>query len=511
MNDWTHGYVADVNYTYSYCNELNPHRIPLLFLNAGLAFPRISTACELGFGEGISVTIHAVCTGCLWYGTDFNPAHTAFAESVMAACGTEAKLFDQSFDEFCNRTDLPDFDFVGLHGVWSWISDENRRVIVDFLRRKLRAGGVVYTGYNTLPGWAAMIPMRRLMVEHMNVMIPPASGRIRRIDSALDFAEKLCALDPLFVRVNPTIGDRINAMKHQHRSYLAHEYFNRDWLPMSFAEMTECLAAAKLTYACSAHFLDHVEAINLTTAQQAFLAEIPDAMFRQSVRDIIINQHFRRDYWVKGPRWLSQVEQAEALACQQVVLITDPSTITFDVTGALGQTGLSEAIYAPIIELLSSHKPFTLGEIAQAVAGTGLSGVQLYAALLVLAGKGVLAPACDEAALEKTKAQSVKLNLFLLEKARGNPELNHLASPVTGGGIPLSRFHQLFLLARSQGWNTPSDWAEAVLQVLAAQGEHLLKDGNPLQTAEENLAELADEASLFATKLLPVLQALQVA
>jgi hypothetical protein len=36
MTDWTAGYVADIGYTYGYYTELNPLRVRLAFLNAGL-------------------------------------------------------------------------------------------------------------------------------------------------------------------------------------------------------------------------------------------------------------------------------------------------------------------------------------------------------------------------------------------------------------------------------------------------------------------------------------------
>jgi hypothetical protein len=74
-------------------------------------------------------------------------------------------------------------------------------------------------------------------------------------------------------------------MKSANRHYLAHEYFNRDWHPMHFATMASWLEGAKVQYAGSAHYLDHVDAINLTPEQAGFLGEIPDPMFRQSVRD----------------------------------------------------------------------------------------------------------------------------------------------------------------------------------------------------------------------------------
>jgi hypothetical protein len=59
--DWTAGYVADIGYTYGYYTELNPQRVKLAFLNQGLVFPEMGTACELGFGQGLpSSTPNAV-------------------------------------------------------------------------------------------------------------------------------------------------------------------------------------------------------------------------------------------------------------------------------------------------------------------------------------------------------------------------------------------------------------------------------------------------------------------
>ena len=52
MQDWTSGYVSDLSYTYGYYIELNPFRLRMAFLNAGLVFPEFDTACELGFGQG---------------------------------------------------------------------------------------------------------------------------------------------------------------------------------------------------------------------------------------------------------------------------------------------------------------------------------------------------------------------------------------------------------------------------------------------------------------------------
>jgi hypothetical protein len=48
-------------------------------------------------------------------------------------------------------------------------------------------------------------------------------------------------------------------------------------------------------------------------------------------------------------------------------------------------------------------------------------------------------------------------------------------------------------------------------QLLSAQGQRLIKDGQALESAEENLAELTRQAQAFAEQRLPLLKALQIA
>lgn len=510
MSDWTAGYVADVGYTFGYYGELNPQRIALAFLNAGLAVPKIGAACELGFGQGLSTGIHAAASTVSWAGTDFNPAQAAFAQELNAASGSGAELFDDAFADFCARPNLPDFDFIALHGIWSWISDDNRRVIVDFVRRKLKVGGVLYISYNTLPGWAAAAPIRHLLTEHAAIMGAEGVGIVSRIEGSLGFADKLMATNPLYTRANPQVAPRFEKLKEQNRHYLAHEYFNKDWHPMYFADMAQWLAPAKLGFACSAHYPDALDAINLTSDQQTLLQEITDPAFRQTVRDYMVNQQFRKDYWVKGPRKLSALEQAEGLLAQRVMLVTHRPDVQLKMTGVLGESTMNETVYNPILDLLADYKPRTIGEIEQAVKASNLSRAQILQAMVVLVGMGHLAAVQDDvtisAAIKKTQA----LNQHLMIKARSHSDLTYLASPVTGGGVMVARIPQLFVLAFSRGQKQPADWVRFAWQILSAQGQSLLKDGKALATAEENMAELTVQAQTFADKQLPILKALRI-
>jgi len=513
MSDWTSGYVADIAYTYGYYTELNPFRVKLAFLNAGLVPPEVGAACELGFGQGMSANLHAAASMVQWHGTDFNPSQAAFAQELAVAAQSNARLFDEAFDQFCSRSDLPEFDYIGLHGIWSWISDDNRAIIVDFIRRKLKVGGVLYISYNTHPGWAAMVPMRDLMAEHAEVMGVEGLGIVSRIDGALAFVDKLIEANPAFARANPQVAERINKIKSQNRHYVAHEYFNKDWQPMTFTQMANWLEPAKLQWACSAHYLDAIDAVNLTAKQQELLAGISDPMFRQTTRDFCVNQQFRKDYWVRGARTLSKIEQIEALRALRVLLVQPKADVSLKINGSMGEATLQSTIYNPILDQLADHKPKSLGQIEQALkaAGSSVGLVQLQQAVMLLSASGAILAVQDEPTTTKTKKACERINTHLMFKARASGELSYLASPVAGGGIGVPRFQQLFLLARQQGHKQPSDWAQFVWTILAAQGQRLMKEGKAVESVNDNIAELNVLATNFAEKQLPILKALQVA
>ena len=509
MTDWTNGYVADVGYTYGYYTELNPLRSTLAFLNSGLVPPAVGgTHCELGYGQGLSVNIHAAASGTHWYGTDFNPSQAAFAQTLAAASGADLQLYDQDFAHFCSRTDLPEFDSIALHGIWSWISEENRAHIVDFVRRKLKVGGLLYVSYNTQPGWAAHAPLRHLMTEHAGVIGSVGEGTVSRVEAALQFAQKLIGTDPLYAKANTSAGEFLKKIASQDRHYLAHEYFNRDWQPMHFALMARQLKSAKMDYACSAHYMDHLDQININAAQSALLKEIPDPLFAQTVRDFMVNQQFRKDYWVKGVRRMHPLHQREALLQQRVMLTSHRPDIGLTVTGALGEGTLQPDIYGPVLDLLSDHRPRSIGQIDKSLKALGTD--RLVQALMVLVGAGHLCAVKDEAVAAQTKAQTDKLNSHLMGLARSGAEIAFLASPVSGGGVAVGRFEQLILLARGQGKKSPQECAQFVWQIVAGQGQRLIKDGKTLQSDEENLAELLAQAQRLKDKRLPILVSLQV-
>lgn len=510
MGNWTSGYIENLEYTYGYYQELNPVRIKLAFLGAGILPPKIENACELGFGQGISVNIHAAASDTAWWGTDFNPSQAAFARELAEASGANCNIFDDSFAEFLNNKDIPNFDYIALHGVWSWISNEARENLVEFISKKLKFGGVVYVGFNVTPGWAAFSPIRQLMAAHFNSTNALEKGVVHKIQDSLNFISEFLDTSPKYIMNSPLILEKLSEIREQNTKYVGHEFFNHNWQPMQFFEIAEHLEAIKLEFACSANFIDHLGYLNVTPEQSQFLQSIHNTAIKESIRDLMINQQFRKDYWVKGARKLTNFEVVEELRKIEVILLKDEREIELNVTSSLGVAELNQDYYRPILDILTDYKPKSIRDIEIRTSKEGIGVSQIVEAILILASKEVVGFAQDELVTKSAQPHVDKLNDKLMKIARTNHDSSYLACAITGGAIGVGRFEQLFISALNGGLQKHEDWAKYAWDIIKSQGHKLLKDGKQIESESENLQRLVNQAKKFADTQLPILRKLQI-
>ncbi len=111
MSDHAAGYVTDTVYTFGYHPELDPGRVTLPFLRAGLAPPAVRTAGDLGFGQGVSLALQAAASEVRWWGNDLLPAHVQHARTLDGVARSGSVLLETSFEALLTRDDLPAFDF----------------------------------------------------------------------------------------------------------------------------------------------------------------------------------------------------------------------------------------------------------------------------------------------------------------------------------------------------------------------------------------------------------------
>lgn len=519
---WDDGYRTDITYTYGYYADFNPTNIRACLIMAGLEPPEINNACELGYGQGASINIHAAAENINWAGTDFNPSQASFAQAMAEASGARIKCYAESFQDFCNRDDLPEFDYIALHGIWSWISPQNQAAILKFLAKKLRIGGVLYISYNTFPGWAPFVPVRELLENYVNTQESPGAPIIDKIKGAFAFARQLSSLEPGYFRDNPVAQKRLELLEKTNHAYVAHEMFNKDWRPCSFTVMANTLADERLTFACPANLLQCVPNLGLNAEQQKFINNLNDPILIQTLLDFIRNTQFRKDIWIKGPKPLSSREQREKILETPFILTTKIDKLKRELKTQSGNLTLSEPSLTVAQTVFADGKSHTVGEmeacrqrLAANSNATEKMKTETWLSMLhcmsALNAAGMAQPAQPAAIPAKAKNYANRLNLFIANQAIDSGNIGFLASPETGGGVPVGRFAQLFWLAGRRGAKTSAQMANFALQCLNSAGQQLLQDGKPVQDQKQAMQNLQTQAEEFLQNILPVLKNLQIA
>lgn len=509
---WGAGYITEINYTSHYFQELNPGHLRLACITAGFAPPpsdRLSYL-ELGFGQGVSINVHAAAVPGDFWGNDFNPGQTAQARSLAVASGSGVTLLEDSFEELANRSDLPEFDMIVMHGIWSWISQENRHFITEVIRRKLRPGGLLYVSYNTSPGWLAAKPLQLLLKLHATFASSELDGPTEKATKALEFATRVRDAGALYFTKNPDHGARLDEMKGRNITYVTHEFFNDHWTPMTFLEAAGDFERAKLTFATSAMLREQPAGFALSKEGRAIVNEIKNPIFQQCVKDYFHNRQFRRDIYIKGIRHLMTSEQSELLLTQPLITVVDPTDLPAEIPGS-GVTTAGEPTPHLLAEVLAEDgfRTKTIAELATHPKLQPLGLARVVQFIRLLNGPGYLSPARQPT--KETQRNCMAYNRHVCEAAQHRFDVTHLASPVTGGGVFVSQLNQLFLLAMKKGMKTPADMATFAARTPALTGKSLTRDGKKIETLEENTAELNRRASSFISKTLSLLRAQGIA
>ncbi len=288
--NWPEGYFVNIPYTKGYYREMAPAYLRFCLLLKGVLPPDAANFnyCELAMGHGYSANIHAAANDGIFVGLDFMPDHALFAERMAKGAATGLQVRDAGIAEFCSGS-TDEFDYVCLHGGWSWIAGHNREIIVNFLGRCLKPGGVFYVSYNTWPGWFSAAPLRKLFTLFDNYYGSAGMPETERIGNAVTLTEALLDCNPLFLNASEWIRERFDGLKKENPAYLAHEFFNADWNVEWSSDVAKQLWRAKLSFGASAAVCDNIDGFGFTEDAGRFLSSIANPLLREQVRDFFCN------------------------------------------------------------------------------------------------------------------------------------------------------------------------------------------------------------------------------
>jgi hypothetical protein len=501
------GYMAELDYTSGYYRYLSPAFLRFAVINRGIPFPSHQPLryLELGFGKGLSLNIHAAAYPGEYWGTDINLSHLDFAKKLADASGVQVRMLGLSVAEVAQLEELPEFDVIVAHGLWSWISDGSRRAIIELLGRKLVAGGIFYVSYNALPGCAALIPVQQLLRLHSEVL-GPSVPILDRLSQAFAFAKKLKSVGSAYFDQTPRAVEWLEEINNKNPVYLCHEYLGENWRAMSFAETAAALSGGGLQFVGSADLTDHDDGFCFSPEGSALLRSIEEPMLRETVRDTLLSQEFRRDIYIKGENRLARSEQHKELIHTAFMLLVSLDNIPKKMKWGNAELDLDSTPYKEVLIALSedSYRRKTLAELDHRFRLKHREIAELIRMLVALTRANFVAPVLEVKTSEQATLACLKLNSEILRQSQGSEGVDALASPVTGQGVTVPHVEQLFLHAIANGLTGPNEWASFAWKILASRQSDNRKRNQSLEGAK-----LLKHAMLFSNEE-PIFRALGV-
>jgi SAM-dependent methyltransferase len=426
-------YVLDSPYADRYFRELSPAWINYVAALNGVAPRPLDNPfsyLELGSGLGTSIAVHAgAFPGATFHGVDLNATHIDRARDHAASLGETNVVFHQSSFDDVAALRLPTFDFIVLHGVYSWVGAAARAALRRIVRDSLKPGGLVYVSYNCFPGWAAEAPLRKLLTE----LTGSESGdSAQRATGAVHTLKQLSDGKLRFFTANPAAAVAVDAYERSSGNYLAHEFLNDAWEPFYSVDVADEMMEAGVRYVGSATLAENHPVLILDAPAVRAVATLATARQQQLAIDFAVNQRFRRDVFVS--RTATQEDHTQHLDAQPIGCLAEPESLTTKARVPRGEISFQEPFIRDVRALLAGGST-TFGAAVAALAAAGGDQDEIRRNLTFLLAAGTLVPCARAWPVELGAGRPTPIAERALARAVGRGEPQHVPSPVLGGGV----------------------------------------------------------------------------
>jgi SAM-dependent methyltransferase len=122
---------------------------------------------ELGCGDGANLIRLAFYDRDSEYvGVDGSEVHIRRAKEASHLFGFNNLNFAHKDLRLFAQEQGEPFDFIIVHGLYSWVPEDVRSSIRTILQSRLSANGLAYVSYNTFPGWKVRGVVRETLQRH---------------------------------------------------------------------------------------------------------------------------------------------------------------------------------------------------------------------------------------------------------------------------------------------------------------------------------------------------------
>ncbi len=214
---------------------------------------------ELGCSIGATTNgLAAANPQSRFYGIDFNEEHIAIASERAKACElTNVEYFQADFGDH-ERLDLPKFDYITIHGTYSWLALTTEAAIHSLVDKHLKKNGIFFVDYMSKTGKASIEPMWHLL---RSIGSGLDGDSAQRAGEAFEILRLLVENDAGYFEQNSHAKsifddwDRKLKLNPRQARDLAHNALSENWDPKNFSEVAAEFSKIGLRFAGSCNLL----------------------------------------------------------------------------------------------------------------------------------------------------------------------------------------------------------------------------------------------------------------
>jgi methyltransferase-like protein/cyclopropane fatty-acyl-phospholipid synthase-like methyltransferase len=286
----------------------------------GLNPPNIQNCrvLELGCGNGSNLIPMALSLpGSQFFGLDSSRVQIRQGQQAIEKLGLRnIRLKHMNLLEV--EASLGQFAYIMVHGVFSWVSEQEREKILTICDQNLAPEGIAYISYNTFPGWHQQKIVRDMLRYHTRNIDDPHN----KIDRARRFLNFMAiSAESLVKQSESQLGETyVNILKHENErlgksadAYLFHEELEERNDPLYFYQFADLARRHNLQY------------LSESSLSQVFMDDVPleiknnlvkmsgDIIELEQYRDFLTNRSFRSSLVIHNDLKISRQINADRI------------------------------------------------------------------------------------------------------------------------------------------------------------------------------------------------------
>lgn len=278
------------------------------------------------------------------------------------------------------------FDYIIVHGIWSWVPDVVKDKILSICNVNLSDNGIAYVSYNTYPGWKRLEQLRDIMLySEKRAKDQDLLERTLYTKSVLKMVADTMNIDDRSRAQSAYKINNIHNVLNSNDYYVAHEYLEAFNDPVYVSDFIERARKQGCAY------------IGDEVLQRSFITWLADDVtnnIRTLSHDNYVDKEQFYDYVYD-----TQFRMSLLTKLSNEDKINHEETVTQDILNSLYYVGNSrnekgvpedwtDTVNIAIKELMDTHKQFNvqgiINHINSQYPGYNINMAQLYQRLLLL-------------------------------------------------------------------------------------------------------------------------------